>query len=666
VQILSLLPIVAILLKYIESETNPLIMRDRLGVLILGVIFLAATSLPAIAQSNPEILPTGLDFGYIPAGSSVTQTISVYNISGGASITLNSITPSITQLQVISGTLPITLGPLQRADYVVQFTADEATSYSGHFTFAIAGKPSQAVNTSGNGTSVTAIPSLSAKLLNFPNQALGTTSKPQTLTITNKGTTAFSVTDVVVTYPFAQSGWTESTSIAPGKSLKLSIGYVPNAVTTQPGTISLTYDIAPPNGVSLIGNGVNPTAMGIETFPTLATGTPSYAYQANLVAVGGKPPYTWTLQAGSTLPTGLSLSTAGIITGSLASSVAVGNYTFTAHVSDSATVHANATKPFTLPVAAFSGYKKCNNISVNAGDGSGPLVPISDLGTNLYLGAEEGGLYANGSNVDDAGHDAYGQTAATGIVPLDANGNYSPTGKYVFLSIGLSVAQQPFFEFVDLVNTDPSKNPHLVVVNGATGGATAALLASSTNNFWNAITYDYLPNAGVTSNQVVAAWILDVDGGPSGTFPHDMVNLQSQLQEIAENLQTKFPNIKLAYYSSMNYTGYSDGAATLNPEPWAYESGFAVKNAIQDQIGGDPAMNFNPALGPVVSPWVAWGPYYWTNGMIPRSDGLVWSCQDAYIDGTHPSDPAGRIKVSTQLLNFLKTDDTASKWFLAH
>ena len=209
-QILSLLPIVAILLKYIESETNPLIMRDRLAVLILGVIFLAATSLPAIAQSNPEILPTGLDFGYIPAGSSVTQTISVYNISGGASITLNSITPSITQLQVISGTLPITLGPLQRADYVVQFTADEATSYSGHFTFAIAGKPSQAVNTSGNGTSVTAIPSLSAKLLNFPNQALGTTSKPQTLTITNKGTTTFSVTDVVVTYPFAQSGWTES------------------------------------------------------------------------------------------------------------------------------------------------------------------------------------------------------------------------------------------------------------------------------------------------------------------------------------------------------------------------------------------------------------------------------------------------------------------------
>jgi hypothetical protein len=639
-------------------------MRDKS--LFVGLFLLLASSLPLLAQTNPEILPTGLNFGYIPAGSSVTQTVSVYNISGGANVTLNSITPSITQLKVVSGTLPITLAPGQRADYVVQFTADEATSYSGHFTFAIAGKPSQAVNTNGYGTSVTAIPSLSARLLNFPNQALGTTSKPQTLTITNNGTTAFSVTNVIVTYPFAQSGWTTSTSIAPGKSLKLSIGYVPTAVATQPGTISLTYDIAPPNGVSLTGTGVNPTALGIETFPTLPSGTPSYAYQANLTAVGGKAPYTWTLQTGSTLPTGLSLSKAGIITGSLASSVAVGNYTFTAKVTDSATVHANFSKTFTMPVAAYSGYKNCNNISVNAGDGSGPLIPISDLGSNLYLGAEEGGLYANGSNVDDVGHDAYGQTAASAIVPLDANGNYSPTGKYVFISVGLSVAQQPFWDFVDMANADPAKNPHLVVVDGATGGATAALLASSTNNFWNAITYDYLPNAGVTANQVVAAWILDIDGGPAGTFPHDMLDLQSQLQSIAENLQGKFPNIKLAYYSSMNYTGYSDGAATLNPEPWAYESGFAVKNAIQDQIGGDPAMNFNPALGPVLAPWVAWGPYYWANGMIPRSDGLTWSCQDMYIDGTHPSDPAGRIKVSTQLLNFLKTDDTASKWFLAH
>ena len=643
-------------------------MREKLAVhaLILVVVFvIVAGSLPLAAQQNPAIFPAGLAFGYIPAGTSVVQTVSVYNISGGANVTVNSITSNITQLKVVSGTLPITLGPGQRADYGIQFTADAAKSYSGHLTFATATQGSQAVNVTGNGTVVTAVPSLSASSLTFSNVPIGTTGHPQTLTITNTGTSTFSVTGVVVTYPYAQTGWTTSTAIAPGKSLKLTIGYVPTAVASQPGLISFTYDVAPPNGVSLWGNGVSPTVLGIDTFPTLAAGTPSYPYQANLMAVGGKPPYTWTLATGSTLPTGLTMSSSGVITGSIASTVGVSNYTFTARVADSSTVQEKSSKLFTLPVQAYSGYKNCNNISWNAGDGSGPLIPINDLGTKSYLGAEEGGLYANGSNVDDAGHDAYGQSAAAAIVPLDSNGNYSPTGKYVFISVGLSMAQQPFGEFVNLVNTDPSKNPSLVIVDGATGGATAALLSSSTNNFWNAITYDYLPNAGVTPAQVVGAWVLDVDGGPAGTFPADMTSLQSQLESIAQNMLVKFPNMKVAYYSSVNYTGYSNGAANLDPEPYGYEGGMAVKNTIQDQISGDPNMNFNPANGAVKAPWIAWGPYYWANGMIPRSDGLVWSCQDLDVDGTHPSNPVGRIKVSTQLLNFLKTDDTASKWFLA-
>ncbi len=643
-------------------------MRDRFAVLALLFVtslLLLTGATPLAAQTNPAILPTGLDFGYVPMGTSATQVVSVYNVSGGKSVTLNSITSSISQLQVVSGSLPITLSPMTHADYTIQFTADTVKSHNGHLTFAIAGQANQVVNTTGVGTSATAIPSLSATSMSFPDQPLGTTSHAQILTITNVGTTAFAVTNVVVTYPYAQTGWTNSKSISPGGSLKLSIGYIPTAQTNQPGLISFTYDVAAPNGVSLMGNGVSPTVMGINTFPTLPSATQNYPYQANLNAIGGTPPYSWTLATGSVLPAGLSLSTSGLITGSIASTVAVGNYTFTGHVQDSSLVKQKGSKLFTLPVGAYSGYKNCNNISVNAADGSGPLVPMNDSGINWYLSAEEGGLYADGSNLDDAGHDAFGQNAAAAIVPLDASGNYSPTGKYVFLSIGLSLAQQPFGEFVQLANTDPSKNPNLVIVNGATGGATAALLASATNNFWNAITYDYLPNAGVTANQVVGAWILDVDGGPTGTFPSDMSSLQSQLQSIAQNLHAKYPNIKLAYYSSVNYTGYSDGAANLNPEPYAYESGMAVKNVIQDQISGDPNMNFDPSLGTVAAPWVAWGPYYWANGMIPRSDGLVWSCQDMYVDGTHPSNPAGRIKVSTQFLNFLKTDDTASKWFLA-
>jgi len=292
------------------------------------------------------------------------------------------------------------------------------------------------------------------------------------------------------------------------------------------------------------------------------------------------------------------------------------------------------------------------------------LVDLMDLGTNYYLGVEEGGLYADGSNVRPSTQDSNGVAIAQGIGPLDANGNPSPTGKYVFISIGESVAQQPFIEFMNLAAVDPSLNPNMVIVNGATGGATASDMALPNNNFWNVILNDYLPNAGVTAKQVVVAWVNDVNGGPSGTFPSDMTKLQANFESIANNLLIKFPNIKLAYYSSINYTGYSNGLKNLSNEPWSYEAGFAVKNAIQDQINGNANLNYIAANGPVKAPWMSWGPYYWANGMNPRSDGLVWTCQDLQADGTHPSDPVGRIKVSTQLFNFLKSDDTASIWFL--
>jgi hypothetical protein len=68
----------------------------------------------------------------------------------------------------------------------------------------------------------------------------------------------------------------------------------------------------------------------------------------------------------------------------------------------------------------------------------------------------------------------------------------------------------------------------------------------------------------------------------------------------------------------------------------------------------------------VTAPWIAWGPYYWANGLTPRSDGLTWSCQELKVDGLHPEDPLGRQPVATYLLNFMKTDTTATPWFLAH
>ena len=179
------------------------------------------------------------------------------------------------------------------------------------------------------------------------------------------------------------------------------------------------------------------------------------------------------------------------------------------------------------------------------------------------------------------------------------------------------------------------------------------------------VTY-LLPNAGVTAKQVVALWMETAINSPTGTYPTDISGLESQVQAILQEVQTTFPNIKLAYLSSRIYGGYSNGVSPQSPEPYAYEDAFAMQYILAQQLNGNPALNYNPALGPVLAPWLSWGPYYFANGLTPRSDGLVWTCQDFIATGTHPSDPAGRQKVADALFTFFVTDSTITPWFLAH
>jgi len=132
------------------------------------------------------------------------------------------------------------------------------------------------------------------------------------------------------------------------------------------------------------------------------------------------------------------------------------------------------------------------------------------------------------------------------------------------------------------------------------------------------------------------------------------------LVAVVKNIKQKYPNCKIVYCSSRTYGGYE--TTSLNPEPYAYESGFSVKWLIEKQIVGDTSLvciGTNPK-----APWLSWGPYLWANGINPRSDGLIWLIDDFVTsDRTHPS-ASGQKKVADLLLNFLKTDLTARNWFL--
>jgi hypothetical protein len=290
-------------------------------------------------------------------------------------------------------------------------------------------------------------------------------------------------------------------------------------------------------------------------------------------------------------------------------------------------------------------------------------TPLNDLGNRVYIRMDgqntgfTGGLYPGGSNVRPPAHEAAGLNLARQVVPLDASGNPSPTGKIVLLGIGMSNAWQEFNAFITRSRTDLGVNSSLVIVNGAQPGQTAQYWIDPTANTWY-VANQRLSLRGVTPQQVQVAWVKNTLTG-SGLFPEKTQTLQADLETIARNLKINYPNIKIAYYSSRtNSYSYWNG---LSPEPNAFETGFAVKWMIEKQINGDPTLNYNPARGPVVAPFLSWGPYLWADGPNPRSDGLVWLQSDMVIDCTHPS-TNGEAKIAQLLLDFFK-NDTTTGWF---
>ena len=170
-----------------------------------------------------------------------------------------------------------------------------------------------------------------------------------------------------------------------------------------------------------------------------------------------------------------------------------------------------------------------------------------------------------------------------------------------------------------------------------------------------------LSTARVSPQQVQVAWIKLANKGPRGDLEEHGRKLQRDTLAVIQNAKDRFPNLRIAYLSSRIYGGYATN--NLNPEPYAYESAFPVRWLIQDQIKGEPSLNFAAEKGDVKAPLLLWGPYLWADGTTPReSDKLVYTRSDLAEDGTHPSE-AGRDKVARLMLDFFKTDALAKPWF---
>ena len=310
-------------------------------------------------------------------------------------------------------------------------------------------------------------------------------------------------------------------------------------------------------------------------------------------------------------------------------------------------------------------------------------VPLTQMGINTYKGFQ-GGLYEGGGNEPPAAHTTAGLARRNAMTPLDANGAPASNGRLVLLSVGMSNTTQEFcsgsstttscssFTFMGLAAADPavSRGP-LAIVNGARSAQVAASWDQPTDAQYDTVRFNRLAPLGFSERQVRVIWLKLANPGPRDSLPAanaDARLLQAALGNVVRALAVRYPNLQMVFLSSRIYAGYA--TTTLNPEPFAYESAFAVRWLIDAQVRQIATGVVDATAGSLdyrtgEAPWLAWGPYLWADGATPRqSDGLTWLPADLQADGTHPA-PSGQGKVGQLLLTFFKTSQFTSCWFLA-
>jgi FG-GAP-like repeat len=125
-------------------------------------------------------------------------------------------------------------------------------------------------------TSTTAI--LSPASLNFAPQAPGTSSSPQTITLTNIGTAALSISGISIGGTDA-SGFAETndcpSALAANSSCQIKVTSVPNAGGGQTATLSVADNLpGSPQTAALVGTGQN---FSLAATPSTTTVTPGQA-----------------------------------------------------------------------------------------------------------------------------------------------------------------------------------------------------------------------------------------------------------------------------------------------------------------------------------------------------------------------------------------------------
>jgi len=255
---------------------------------------------PPYPVTGVNASPTALTFSpQVTGTTSAAQTVTVANpTSAAASVSSIATSGAFTQ----TNTCGSSIAANGSCTVSVTFSPTAAGSATGSLTIN-AGGVTNTVSLSGTGTAPGPVLSASPASLSFPATLVGSSPATQTVTVTNSGTTAATVSGVSVTGAFSQTN--NCTSLAVNGSCTVTVKFTPTAATNT-GTLTVSSNANNnPLTVGLSGSGITSTTNIALNKP--ATASSSYqTYVASNVTDGNTSSY-WESTDGAAYPQTISV-----------------------------------------------------------------------------------------------------------------------------------------------------------------------------------------------------------------------------------------------------------------------------------------------------------------------------------------------------------------------
>jgi Bacterial Ig domain/Putative Ig domain/Immunoglobulin domain len=312
---------------------------------------IAGANSPSYTASSTTNSESGTQFSVVVSNSagnatSNTATLTVSAAAIAPSITAQPASQTVTAGQTATfsvaatGTAPLTYQWKKNGAAIAganssSYTVSSTTSSESGEQFSVV-----VSNSAGNATSNAATLTVSSAAV-----APSITAQPASQTVTAGQTATFSVA-ATGTAPLTYQ-WEKNGAAITGAN---SSSYTMSSTTSSESgeqfsvVVSNSAGNATSTSATLTVNSAT-TSLQIST-TQLPGGFVSGGYSSTLAASGGSSPYTWSLTSGS-LPNGLTFSSAGVVSGTLA---LAGSFSFTVQVKDASSN--TASKSFSVSIAS--------------------------------------------------------------------------------------------------------------------------------------------------------------------------------------------------------------------------------------------------------------------------------------------------------------------------